>query len=299
VKVSGSLQFRAYRASVPIAIFWLALSFSALPQDKPAAPAPVTPSAAEGSSGVDARDANHASFSYDVVSIRPYKPEDGRISVWGRQSPDGFTDQGDTLVSLLNKAYPILTFDQFDGLPHWGLTDYYNVEAKMGEASAAALEKLTQDQQRAIRRLMMQAVLADRFKLKVHIVSRELPVYNLVVSKGGPKFKETPAGKEDSEMLGWGDVSGDGIVFDQGILGNLSSGAGRFVVNKTGLTGRYSFSLKWNPLAGHNVPAGMDDQFSGRTDIFTAVQQIGLKFEPAKGPVDVYVIDHVEEPSPN
>lgn len=299
MKASGSLRLRAYRAFLLIGIVWRAHCDCMLAQDKPIVSAPVTSSAAQGSFATNANLPNHASFSYDVVSIRPYKPEDGHISVWGRESPDGYTSQGDTLMSLLDKSYPILTLDQLDGLPHWGLTDYYNLEAKMDEGSASALQKLPQAQQREIRRSMMRSVLADRFKLKVHIVSRELPVYNLVVAKGGPKFKETPAGTEDSEMLGWGEVSGDRIGFDQGILTNFSSGTGRLVVNKTGLTGRYSFNLKWNPLAGRNLPGGMGDQFSGRTDIFTAVQQIGLKFEPSKGPVDVYVIDHVEQPSPN
>jgi len=303
VKALGLLPFRAYRAFILIAIASLALSFSAFPQDKPASPAPVTPSAAQGSAASNANQTNpagHASFVYDVVSIRPYKHEGGPISVWGRETPDGFTDQGDTLMSLLDRAYPILRLDQLDGLPQWGLWDYYNVEAKMDEETAAALQKLPQEQQKEIRRSMMQALLVDRFKLKVHKITRELPVYNLVVAKGGTKFKETPAGKEDNLMVGWGEISGDGIAIDHGILMNISSDTGRFVVNKTGLTGKYSFSLKWNPLAGHDVPGEIADQFAGRTDIFTAFEkQLGLKFEPGKGPVDVYVIDHVEEPSAN
>jgi uncharacterized protein (TIGR03435 family) len=202
-------------------------------------------------------------------------------------------------MSLLYKAYPILRLEQLDGLPQWGLTDYYNVEAKMDEESAAAFQKLSPERQREIRPLMLQAVLADRFKLKVHKVPRELPVYNLVIAKGGPKFSETPAGKEDNVTMRWGEISGDEVAFDQGILGNFSNDTGRFVVNKTGLTGKYTFRLKWNPLAGRNLPDGFANQFSGRPDIFTAVEQIGLKFEPGKGWVDVYVIDNVEQPSPN
>ncbi|MGB6828464.1 MAG: TIGR03435 family protein, partial [Terracidiphilus sp.] len=247
-------------------------------------------------------------FSYDVVSIKPFKMEPG-VRIESGSTPDGLSDRGVGLVSLLMNAFPILTLDQLVGVPDWAVAsrmndDRYDVEAKMDEETATALKKLSWDQQQEIRRSMMLQVITDRCKLKYHKETREMPIYNLVIAKGGPKFKETPAGKTDGPMMGWGEISGDGISFDQGVLMNLSSEAKRFVVNKTGLTGKYTLSLKWNPYADQDVPAWFLDQygsqFKGRPGIFDALEeQLGLKLESAKGPVDVYVIDHVEKPSPD
>jgi len=204
-------------------------------------------------------------------------------------------------------AYPIQMLDQVSGLPEWAngtamSTERFAIEAKMDEETAAALKKLPMDQQLAIRRSMMQAVLADRFNLKVHKETREMPVYNLVITKNGPKFKETPPDKKTDDNYGWAEISGDDLGIAQ-IIGMISGNARRFVVDKTGLTGKYSLSLKWNPMADQDTPAWFADQypqFKGRPDIFIALEeQLGLKLEPAKGPVDVYVIDHAEKPSEN
>jgi uncharacterized protein (TIGR03435 family) len=256
-------------------------------------------SAQDNPPAAPASSANPAAFSYDVVSIKPIKLEPG-MSLGTSISDDGFTSHPDSLMSLIFQAYPILTSDQIVGLQQSAMAEFYSVQAKMDEETAAALKKLPQDQQQEIRHSMLQAVLADRFKLKIHKETRQMPIYNLVIAKNGPKFKETPAGKEDNYNMGWGEISGDGIALSQ-ILGVLSGLARRYVVDKTGLTGKYSFSLKWNPLA--DAPASFADQspqFKGRPDLFIALEeQLGLKLEPAKGPVDVYIIDHVEKPSEN
>jgi uncharacterized protein (TIGR03435 family) len=285
-------------AVVLIAVACFALSLPAEAQDKPTSPPTSTPATAP---------ANPASFAYDVVSIKPYKVSpDAPVMVYS--TDDGFSYRGTSLVELVLSAYPIQMLDQVSGLPEWAngtaiSTERFAIEAKMDEETAAALKKLPMDQQLAIRRSMMQAVLADRFNLKVHKETRVQPVYNLVIAKNGPKFKETQAGKEIQENYGWGEISGNNIEIAQ-ILGTISGNPERFVVDKTGLTGKYTLSLKWNPLAGQDSPAWFTDQyadqFKGRPDIFIALEeQLGLKLEPAKGPVDVYVIDHVEKPSEN
>jgi len=249
--------------------------------------------------------ANPAAFTYDVVSIKPSKQGGaGTAMQWG-PTPDGFSGHSVDLGGLIFSAYPILTSSQIIGLPDWagsstGNGDRYDIEAKMDEDTAAALNKLPQDQQDSIHRTILQAALADRFNLKIHKETREQPLYNLVIAKNGPKFKETPAGKDENFNMGWGEISGDGIEIKE-LLPLLSGYARRFVADKTGLTGKFSWNLKWNPLS--DAPAAFSDQypqFKNRPSIFDALEeQLGLKLEPAKGPVDVYVIDHVEKPSEN
>jgi len=299
VNVSGSLVFKS---SLLTAAGFLALCLSSYSQDKPAPPETSAP-AADAPDSV-ASPASPASFAYDVVSIKPFKPGvPGSVN----SSADGLEYRGVGLLELLINAFPTLTLDQLVGVPDWAdasrmNAERFDVEAKMDENTAGALKKLPWDQQQEIRRSMMLQVLADRCKLKYHKESHEMPIYNLVVAKNGPKFKETPAGKEDNWIGGFAEISGDNIEMKQ-LPGMLSGFARRYVVDKTGLTGKYSFSLKWNPLDDQNTPAWFADQypqFKGRPDIFIALeQQLGLKLEPAKGPVDVYVIDHVEQPSPN
>ena len=168
---------------------------------------------------------------------------------------------------------------------------------------------------------MMKAALADRMKVAVHIESRDASVYNLVVAKNGPKFKEaqttdTAALKErhpDGMAIPGGTMMSRGSDGELNFFGAsmesltqvLSSIAGRPVQDRTGLTGRYDFSVQiglppppppGQQLAGPSVGA-VD---STTSSIFTTVQeQLGLKLEPAKGTVETLVIDHVERPSEN
>lgn len=276
-----------------VAIIAACLPLTLPAQEKPTPPETSAPTAAP---------AIPSSFSYEVVSIKPIKIEPGMSFAGGGTTLDGFSAQVVDLQSLLFDAFPILTNDQLVGLPQGSGLDHYSVEAKMDEETAAALKKLPFDQQQEIRRSMMLQVLVDRFKLKYHKETHELPIYNLMVAKNGPKFKETPAGKENNWSMGWDEISGDNIEMKQ-LPGMFSGYARRPVVDKTGLTGKYSFSLKWNPVAYEGAPdwfANQYPQFKDRPDLFIALeQQLGLKLEPAKGPVDVYVIDHIEKPSEN
>jgi uncharacterized protein (TIGR03435 family) len=172
----------------------------------------------------------------------------------------------------------------------------------MDEETTAAYKNLSRQQQQDARQAMMLALLADRFKLKYHKETRELPIYNLVIAKNGPKFKETPKDSNGHWNMKWGEISGDNIKINW-IVSNVSGQTHRFVVDKTGLTGKYSFDLKWNPLEGEDVPQSVLDQYSdfkNQPGLVDAIQeQLGLKLESAKGPVDVYVIDHIEKPSPD
>jgi len=184
---------------------------------------------------------------------------------------------------------------------------------------AEKLRKLPFDQQLPRIMLMLQSALEERFQLRVRHESREISVYVLVVAKGGPKLTPTtlppfdPDHPSDPEIRRpnapeYGQFIATGAPIAS-ILGTVSRElGGQIVLDQTGLKGEYDFTLKWTPGAG--LPASSPDtgQDSGTaplpdpsgTSIFTALQeQLGLKLETKKAPVDVLVIAHVERPSPN
>jgi uncharacterized protein (TIGR03435 family) len=188
-------------------------------------------------------------------------------------------------------AFGILTPDQIEGLPGWGDSAQFAIEAKMDEDSATAFEKMTKKERVHAQQQMLQGLLADRFRLSIHHESREKPVYDLVVAKSGSKLAESPAGNGGYSM-GNGQLTGKGITIDT-LTFSLSNEVGRLVVDKTGLTGKYEMALKWTP-----------DDAQGESDagpsIFAALEeQLGLKLVSAKGPVDTIVVDHAEKPSEN
>ena len=169
-----------------------------------------------------------------------------------------------------------------------------------------AFKKLTGRQ----RNSLLEALLADRFHLKVHHEMKILPMYDLVVARGGSKLKaEAPvapspdAAKDPKAAKSRGITMGPGMLKGQGlsvvsIADQLSSIVQATVTDKTGLTGDFDFELKWTPNdAGPADGAPADDS---HISIFTAVQeQLGLKLQPTKGPVDTLIIDHAEQPSEN
>jgi uncharacterized protein (TIGR03435 family) len=190
----------------------------------------------------------------------------------------------------------------------------------MDDAEAAQLKALDYEHRRVQAQAMFQQLLADRFQLKVHWETRELPVYALVVTKKGAKLQ--PA-KDTTGNTGTSSNShGSGVQFTATgqtlaqLAESLTSAAahdlGREVIDRTGIEGKYDVSLNWTRDTGA-ASAGPDSNtqdsgpsiFTGNTQdlgpsIFTAIQeQLGLKLEPSKGPVRVLVIDHAEMPSEN
>jgi uncharacterized protein (TIGR03435 family) len=167
---------------------------------------------------------------------------------------------------------------------------------------------------------MLQALLADRFKLAVHHETKDLPVYSLVIAKGGFKLQESkpdetdPQGRTGMHISGSSGAMRGQLVSMASLAQFLYGRLNRTVLDKTGLTGKYDFMLKWTPDQNQMQPAGGFQATSGGApggqpalvadagapDLFTAVQeQLGLKLESGKGPVEVIVIDHVERPSGN
>jgi bla regulator protein blaR1 len=174
--------------------------------------------------------------------------------------------------------------------------DQYEIHAKIDDAMVAAMEKMTPEQQREQVALMEQAMLADRFKLKVHFETREMPVYALVVAKGGPKLVVANGDENRLAMVSresGQELTATGVTMEQFAQSPLLKAqpvGGHPVVNQTSLKGRYDFTLRWSK----------DGAESEEPALLTAIQeQLGLRLVPAKAPVEVIVIDHVEKPSEN
>jgi uncharacterized protein (TIGR03435 family) len=172
------------------------------------------------------------------------------------------------------------------GGPNWLASDRFTIEAKAAEPLPPWPESNTQLS------LMLQSLLEDRFKLAVHWETKEAVVYDLVLARGGPKVKQADA----AESSGFGMEQGRirSMALPLGYLAtNLAYLLGRTVIDKTGLAGKYSYTLTYTP---DDAPPG---DASGPS-IFTALQeQLGLKLESTKGPVEFLVIDHVEKPDAN
>jgi uncharacterized protein (TIGR03435 family) len=186
----------------------------------------------------------------------------------------------------------------------------------MGEVDIATIQKLSSAEKTVRRQLMMQALLAERFKLKAHSATRQVPVYELVVAKGGSKLTDAATdtsdqllkekdGKPLHGVLSWA----TGKVVAQGysaknladFLSKPVCALGRPVMDKTGLTGTYNFTLDWTP-SFPGVRFGEESASASPEDaplIFTALGDIGLKLQPSTGPIETIVIDHVERPSEN
>jgi uncharacterized protein (TIGR03435 family) len=232
-------------------------------------------------------------FAYEVASIRPAKPSDGMS--WNT-TVDGFTAKGASARWLIMNAYDLITEDQLSGLPEWANTEQFDLQAKVDADTSEALKKLSGKEKGQQYDHMLQALLAGRFNLKIRRETKPIPVYALVVAKGGAKLKETPVNTPMDYAWNSGGngstFSGHGIETGN-LASNLSGTVGRLIVDKTGLTGKYDVELKWssedNPGSGDSGPS-----------IFTALQeQLGLKLESTKAPVETIVVEHIDKPSEN
>jgi len=218
---------------------------------------------------------------------------------------------------LVQRAYGLRTSDQVSGAPKWATSDRFDVEAKMSEADVAVMAKLSPNEKTARRELMMQSLLAGRFKLKVHPETKQVPVYELVVAKGGPKLKDAATdssghiekGEDGKPLAGFIQPLEDKTIAQGYSMKALAdflsqpfwSGLGRPVLDKTGLTGTYDFTFDWSPQLMRSLPGEKSIPASAEEagPIFTALKEVGLKLQPATGPIDIVVIDHVEHPTAN
>ncbi len=219
-----------------------------------------------------------AQVQFDVASVKPGDPSSPESSVY--PAPHGLRMKNATLKSMVRMAYDLNEY-QLAGGPKWLDSALFNIDAK--SPAGATVRQIPE---------MLQTLLADRFKLECHRETRTLPEYALVVAKGGPKMQA--AGEAEKKLTTTS--SGDRMIKGRAarisdLVRLLIAVVGAPVVDRTGIEGQYNFSLEFAPLLG-----APDDRLP---DVFGAVQQLGLKLEPIKGPVEVLVIDKAEMPAAN
>ena len=244
-----------------------------------------------------------SSTAFDVVSIKPAQfPNDSYFAGFAAGAGvcgfSSFTPTGPrvsfgitTVCSLIRMAYDIRDYQVVSMPPRMSGKEqsaWYQVEARAAPGVVLTVEQT---------RLMLQTMLADRFKLKFHREPRAAPVYALVVMKEGHKLRAPGDGCQDAggvRMAGPGLLRSckPGMSMAQ-LVFSLNRDMDRPVVDRTGLTGTFAISLEW---AAREPLTGGDDKPS----LFTAVQeQLGLRLEPATDAVDAFIIDSVEPPTPN
>jgi len=266
----------------------LALNFArATPETEwsiPKPPPPIPPMAAD------------ANPSFEVATIKPSKPDDQRKAFIVRGNE--FHIINEPLTQIISFAFDVQA-KQVVGLPEWGDSDKYDIDAKPDGEGAPSGKQW---------KIMIQKLLADRFQLTFHKDKKELPVYVLSVAKTGSKLTKddsAPNGLPGLFFQGLGKLNVHNALMSD-FTGLMQSVVlDRPVIDQTGLTGRFDFTLNWTPDdsqfsgMGARVPPPTDSA-DAPPNLYTAIQeQIGLKLEATKAPADVMVIDHVEKPSAN
>jgi len=257
-----------------------------------------------------------ATMTYDVASVRENKNIDMSkgFMMSGNFEPHTsvFRAVNWTIENLIAVAYRTNGL-AVSGLPKWTFPTLFVIDAKGDSATDARIAALTPEQQLAEQRHMLQALLEERFQLKAHWETKEGDVYRLVVAKGGSKLGvEGSRPPSADELKNFGDrpipplyQKNDGAGFDFIAHGcsmarwveMLTGQFGRPVSDETGLTGNYDFVMKYK---GRWDQDRKPDDVDPLPPLDRALQQeLGLKVEAAKGPVEMLVIDHVEKPSEN
>ena len=234
--------------------------------------------------------------AFDAASVKLNTTGSGGINM--RTQHGRLTVENASLFQIIEQAFLVKEF-QLSGGPGWIMTERYNIEARM-EKDDISDDNLW---------FSLQPLLANRFHLKFHRETKTMPVFSLVLAKGGPKFqthKEAADGK-DQQRLGISISSGKGkLTATKTTMARLADSLGhqvdRIVVDNTGLKGEYDFTVEWSPENHEGSILSAVEEKVGLTGppIFEALpQQMGLKLESAKGPVQVIVIDSVGRPSSN
>lgn len=238
-------------------------------------------------------------FEVATVKLQPWSGQGGAGVFVRNDTLDG---EHASLYDLVEFAYNLRDSAQLSGGPGWAArtpeakldqSELYQVIGKAAGNPPPAMDVFRQ---------MLQTLLAERFQLKVHHVQKDFPTYNLVVNKGGPKLKPSPADAQFSFHM-----ASDGpfaVRFEvtqttmQRLADNLSGPySGRQVYDKTGLTGSYDFTLGF---VGDNVLKKSPDAATDKPTLRTALEeQLGLRLEPSTASFDTVVIDHAERPSGN
>jgi uncharacterized protein (TIGR03435 family) len=265
-------------------------------------------------------------LAFEVASIKPNKSGDGRVMIGGAPGSDRYTATNVTVRQLLQISYQIQPF-QIEGGPKWLDTDHFDIVAK----APAQLQALLGRGQApgtgpGPMQLMMRSLLAERFKLVMHNETREASIYALVKARAdgklGPRMNPSttdcaalargrgpgppppgppqPGERPPCGMFGGLGRFAAGAVTMPQFAQFLSQRVNRVIVDRTGLTGGFDLDLDFTPeqLPTGQLPPGVQLPPADGPSIYTALQeQLGLKLDSQKGPVDVLVIDRIEQPT--
>jgi len=235
-------------------------------------------------------------YKFDVASIKPNKSQ--TTNVWFTPGPNGgLRTENTNTMALLTFAFDVRDY-QIIGAPGWVNADRFNIIATADQPEAMPGPNMKRDEMEASfarQRQRMQGLLLDRFNLVIKPETREMPIYSLLIAKGGAKLTEAAEGPPNMRMQR-GRLMARGMTLDN-LTNALSTILGRPVANDTGLTARYDFEFEWTP----DTPATDDGvPGDGPPTIFTAIREkLGLRLESKKGPGKVYVIERIEKPSEN
>jgi len=231
--------------------------------------------------------------SFDVASVHQNKSGTTQTSI--NYTPGGVTFTNLQLRAIIQFAYGINQPARLAGVPDWANSERFDIVA---HGAVTSVE---------VRRLMLQTLLADRFKLAVHTERRSLPIYTLVLARSdgklGPTLKPSTADcaaqRCGARTVAPGDVNLTGVQMGA-FAAMLSITQGRSVVDGTGLTGMYDIHLAFAPDTTVGPGAAETAALDDRPSIFTALQeQLGLQLQPGTRPEDVIVVDRVSHPDEN
>jgi len=249
--------------------------------------------------------------AFEVISIRGHKP--GYWPTFDRMqfTADGLTWMNAQPQSQITYAYdlrdPALQVGLIPGAPKWIRSEWFDIQARLSDSDIEKMRNMTPQERETFQRQLVQSLLADRFKFEAHIVPKEALAYELVVAKGGPKnMKPAASGESDGiNTIDSGDLQYRGTSLAPLLLILPQMVEDCPIIDKTGLTGKYDFELKWERdpstwkhTGANSIPQAPTD--GSRPSIFKALEEeLGLKLVPIKAPRKTIVIDHIERPSPN
>ncbi len=251
---------------------------------------------------------------FEVASVKPSAPDAQGMLISG-PTPSQFTTRNAPLISIVTYAYSRPEY-QIAGGPDWIRSERFDIAAKYPSGYSPAQVAP-----------MLRSLLEDRFRLKTHIETREAPIYARVTARAdkrlGPElrraevdcvaYRKELARTGETRTIRQGDpcvslTFGEGrdrVVWSSGrtlaqFASMLASSAGRDVVDRTGLTGEFDVRLRWRPDAGMTQSQNPGNAEDSAVSLFTAIQeQLGLRLESARGPVEFLVIDSVERLTPD
>ena len=262
--------------------------------------------------------------AFEVASIKPNNSGDGRVMM--ENQPGRYIATNVSLRLLIRNAYQLQDF-QITGGPSWLGSDRFDINAKVPEGMLTPGPPMRGAGPSPLQ-LMIRSLLAERFKLVLHPETKDSPIYALILARGdgrlGPELKKSetdcaavfgagrgrgalpPPPQPGDRMqcgirIGPGNMAVGGSTLAQ-FANSLGMFAGRIVLDKTGLTGPYDINLTWTPDQMPNRPPGAPELPANADgpSLFTAVQeQLGLKLDAQRGPVEMLVIDRAEKPVEN